>query len=126
FAKPQNPRRAAIASSRDPSSRRRASWSSASSGFAVAVSKGVYSCRRGSVATSEEEEEEEVSSSACSSIVCSSSCISDPPRSFTLVAEVQADPLLLLALVVCCVELKRKVSGVPFDSVIDTLISALS
>ncbi|MQL77533.1 hypothetical protein Taro_009928 [Colocasia esculenta] len=100
-----------------------ASWSSASSGFAVAVSEGVCSRRRGSVAASEEEEEEEVPSPACSSTACSSSCIRDPPRSFAPVAEVQADPLLLLALAVRCVELKRKVLGVPFYSVIDTLIS---
>ncbi|MQM20624.1 hypothetical protein Taro_053648 [Colocasia esculenta] len=116
-----------IASRRDPSSRRRASWSSASSGFAVAASEGICSRRRGSVAASEKEEEEEVSSPACSSTSCSSSCFRDPPRSFAPITKVQADPLLLLTLVVRCVELKHKVPGVPFDSLIDTLlISALS
>ncbi|MQL95569.1 hypothetical protein Taro_028232 [Colocasia esculenta] len=63
----------------------------------------VCSRRRGSVAASEEEEEEEVSSPACSLTACFSSCIREPPRSFAPVAEVQADPLLLLTLDVRCV-----------------------
>ncbi|MQM12498.1 hypothetical protein Taro_045417 [Colocasia esculenta] len=75
------------------------------------------------VAASEEEGDEEVSSPTSSLTTCSSSCICNPFLSFAPIVEVQADPLLHFALAIHCVELKRKVSGVPFDSVIDTLIS---
>ncbi|MQL91562.1 hypothetical protein Taro_024175 [Colocasia esculenta] len=121
FPLPANPETLDLVSPRS-SSRRRASSSSASSGFAIAVRASTAAGATSSVG-------EGGRRSVVASLFFDSVFFLVHPRPFSLVCPRRrglGGSAAASRVGFRYVELKRKVPGVPFDSVNDTLISALS